>query len=826
MPTLKTADTGALYFSQRLQQKFRAVSAYPCTVVEAPMGYGKTTVVRELLGKKSVCVLWHNVYEQGTTDFWVGFCTLVETLNPQTAESLRNIGLPGDARLMREALGLLQGLDIPQETFFVIDDYHLIKSEEVDKFIGYLLRAMPMKLHLVITTRNAFLGNDPDLRLKRLVHQIALDDLQFTKDDIEEYYRLCGIKLTAGEHDEVYALTEGWVSALYLLMLNYIDTGALTASVDIAALIRQVVYEPLSVELKAFLHHVCMFEAFTAEQAAFMWTESDAGLLLDLLMRRNAFITKSKQSGEYRLHNIFFACIRSEFAQLADQRQKELWGRAGQWHVLKREYVAAMDCFYKAGDFEQLVEAFEKDRSYTTRGQYKEKMVQYLSACPLPIRKKHHYAFLIYARLLYLCNEQALFAACCRDLVADISADETLEQEERNTLLGEFQLVISFTKYNSIEGMGNHFLTADNLMKEPSCILDNTSNWTMGAPSVLYMFYREKGSLDKEITLMRWGLSYYHKLTAGHGLGVAEVFEAEALYMRGDFDDSDILLHRALLIADEAKQWSVLACAKFQQAKNLLFRGDYAGADSLLRDFYDSLKQNNRFVLLYTMDIIRAYLLALVGQPEKAAAWIGEVTPETAKILFTVVPALQLVQSRLLLEEKQYAKLIGLSEQFLKISGIFPYLLCHIYAHIHLAAAYLKLGKRETAQLSLKTALDLAMADRIYMPFVENGSYVGALLWDAALYPEYAGDIAVMGRRYGSYSGSVESIRRAFFGTPVSRLTEREEEVAMLAARGLANKDISKQLFVSENTVKAHLKSAFEKLSIKSRAQLSGFYPG
>jgi LuxR family maltose regulon positive regulatory protein len=308
----------------------------------------------------------------------------------------------------------------------------------------------------------------------------------------------------------------------------------------------------------------------------------------------------------------------------------------------------------------------EKDRSYTTNGQYKEKMVRYLSDCPYEIRQKHHYAFLIYARLLFMVNDQVLFARTCSEMLREISADATINDETRNTLLGEFQLMISFSKYNSIEGMGNHFLQADRLMKSPSIILDTVSNWTMGAPSILYMFYREPNSLDREIELMKWGLGYYNKLTGGHGLGAAEVFEAECRFMRGEFDESEILLHRAMARASETQQWSIILCAVFQQARLAIFRGDYPAANELMLNLVATLKQENRFTLLDTTDVCQAYIFALLKQPEKSPTWIIEGKLDDAKLLFAVIPAFHFVQSRILLEKKQYLKLIGLSEQFFK----------------------------------------------------------------------------------------------------------------------------------------------------------------
>nr|WP_235502180.1 response regulator transcription factor [Angustibacter sp. Root456] len=54
---------------------------------------------------------------------------------------------------------------------------------------------------------------------------------------------------------------------------------------------------------------------------------------------------------------------------------------------------------------------------------------------------------------------------------------------------------------------------------------------------------------------------------------------------------------------------------------------------------------------------------------------------------------------------------------------------------------------------------------------------------------------------------------------PVPRLTDRELEVLKLVARGLANRDIAKELFISENTVKNHVRNILEKLQLHSRME-------
>ena len=801
------------------------IQNFPCTVVEAPMGYGKTTIVKETLLRKNVKMLWQNVYEAGDADFWHGFCCALSELDDAYAESLRNIGLPSDYKLVRVVLDLLQKLEISSETFLVVDDYHLVKSAEVDKFLDAFIRSLPKKMHLIVITRHSFLESAVELRMKKLIYHIGLKELQFSPEDISEYYWLCGIKISEKERQLLYARSEGWISALYLIMLDYLDSGAFTTSRDIPELVRLVVYSRLSDEAKAFLIHVCIFDAFSPRQAQYMWQDNNSANLLEELLKSNAFITWDRIAGEYHLHNIFSSCVREEFALLPEEHRKALWQRAGHWHMSIDEYVAAMDCFYKAEDFDNLLRAFEKDRSYATLGQYKEKMIRYMTSCPPDIRARHHYAYIVYARLLFMVNEQALFGKTCAELIKEINEDVLLDEKERSTLLGEFQLMISFSKFNSISGMGDHFLMANNLLSAPSTLLDSVSNWTMGAPSILYMFYRQSGTLDKEIEVMNWGLPYYQEVTGGSGLGAEKVFEAECCFMRGSFEQSEILLHKAIAEAEETEQWSVIMCAIFQQARIMLFRGNYRAADNLLKDMRETLKKKNRFTLLYSIDICLAYLHVILGQSVKAPQWIIDGDFEGSKMLFMVVPAVQLVQGRIMVEQKQYLKLIGMSELFSNTAGSFPYALCLIYLNIHLAAAYNGISRLDEARDCLKKALDIAIPDRVYMPFVENGEHIGAFLSNSGLFTEYETAIAEIMKLYEGYQDSVEVIRAEFFEVPIAKLTERETEVALLAAHGLPNREISRQLFVSENTIKAHLKSAFRKLSIKSRAQLDAFFP-
>ena len=151
----------------------------------------------------------------------------------------------------------------------------------------------------------------------------------------------------------------------------------------------------------------------------------------------------------------------------------------------------------------------------------------------------------------------------------------------------------------------------------------------------------------------------------------------------------------------------------------------------------------------------------------------------------------------------------------------FPNLLAQIYTYIYLAAANKQIFREEDAVSALVKALDIAMPDRVYMPFVENGDYVKPLLEQLYRDGKYREEIARILELFETYHKSFEKMTKEYFSAKEKPgLTDREMEIALLAAEGLNNREISERLFISANTVKTALKGVFEKLDVNSRTLL------
>ena len=185
---------------------------------------------------------------------------------------------------------------------------------------------------------------------------------------------------------------------------------------------------------------------------------------------------------------------------------------------------------------------------------------------------------------------------------------------------------------------------------------------------------------------------------------------------------------------------------------------------------------------------------------------------------------LNIVYGRALLIKGQYLKLIGSTENFIRIDSVFPNLMGQIHTYIYFAGANIKISRKNEALVALKLALDVAMPDKVYMPFVENCDYVLPLLEELYRRGSYYEDITRILELYKPYKIALEHIVKEYFTGNKPALTEREMEIAQLGAEGFTNKEIGARLFISPNTVKTQLKSVFEKLDINSRALLKQYF--
>ena len=819
MSIAKRYNQKALYFSDKLKEGLDNIFDYPLTIVEAPMGYGKTTAVREHLKSTGAHVLWQRVNDSSTNSYWHGFSRLFGKVDDDCSQSLVQLGFPNDSVSRQEALKLIKDIELPPQTVLVIDDYHLIDSSDVNNFIEFLVRNEIDNLHIVITARFMELQNLEELMLKGYLHHIAKETFELSPKEIIKYYRLCGISLKDTEADKLYSFTEGWISALYLFMLDYIKEGNFKTIINISKLVEKAVYTPFSEEIKDFLLTLCIFDYFTLEQAFHMWQKDNAGKLLTEITNKNAFIKYDKRTKTYQIHNIFTNFLNDVLE--SKHVKNELYRRAADWFLKTGDYTEAMHYFYSCKDFDNLLLALEEEKSKSINVEYnKEILIKYFEECPAEVKAKHHFALLIFAIRLFFLNEIVLFDKACGEFIRNLQMDESLNDGLRKRFLGEYELLMGFTKYNDITKMSEQHQKAGNLLSETSSLIYTNGSWTFGSPSVLYMFYRETGKLERQVKDLIGALPYYYKLTDGNGNGAEYVMEAERYFNLGDRENAEITVNKALHKAQSNTQIGIITCAIFLQIRLNLIKGDYSSIVDLFQKMREDITRRREYLFIHTVDICEGYIYSLLKQTDKIPEWIARGDFNSRRLQFPVLAMLNIVYGRVLLIKGDYLKLIGSSEHFIGIASVFPNLLGQIHTYIYLAAANQQIFRANEALEALKQALEIAMPDRVYMPFVENCDYIKPLL--EQLYREwmYREDITRILELSTTNQRAVKQITKEYFSGENPQLTEREMEIAHLAADGLTNKEIGERLYISPNTVKTQLKSIFEKMGVNSRALL------
>jgi LuxR family maltose regulon positive regulatory protein len=819
MPGARKINTQRLYFTERLTQATCDIIEYPLTVVEAPMGYGKTTAVKEAVSRAGITPHWLHVFSDDTEGFWNNFCELIGELDGGCGESLRQLGFPNNAVSMNEALKLISCVKLSTSAVIVVDDYHHLDSAELNTFFELLSEVAVPSLHIVLTARHTKFDRLEELKLKKRLQYITNEAFELKPPEIAEYFKACGIPLSGEQSLKLYGMTEGWISALYLFLLEYVFEGGFTNAESIYRLLEKAVYAPMPGETKGLLLSVCIFDGFTLGQAEYIWGGSSAEHILSGLTDSNCFVAYDSRSKMYYIHSIFTNFLREAFEKRDIAVKTAVYRRAAGWYRQARGFTNARKYCFLSGDFDGLLTALEEDDTIDYSPYDKELLKTYMAACPEEVKARHPYALLKFAVPLFAHNEMTLAGQIYAGLSGFIRSNETLGEGERNRLEGMLELHLCFTSFNDINKMTLHQNNAWGLLKQPAEIFTRKIHWTFGSPSVLYLYYRESGRLKAHTDALIENLPLYSRLMNGHGAGGGYVMEAEHCFNAGDFDGTEISLQKAELEARAADESNILLCCEFLRARLDFLRGDHASLFGILKQMRETMADRKLYNYLHTVELCEGFVYGWLKQPDKLPRQLLEANPATLHIGFPAFGIFNMLLGRAMLLRGEYLKLLGSGDYFIRVASVFPNLLGIIYTNILLAAANHMTNRRADALDCLEKALDMALPDALYMPFSENCDYIEPLLRELSSDIAYREGIDKILGLYGIFRSGKERILSEL-NSDKSPLSDRELEIARLAAEGLSNREIGEQLYISENTVKSALKSVYAKLAVSDRLSL------
>ena len=328
------------------------------TVLNATVGYGKTTLARSWCVERPEAVIWMTLdsADDDPVRLWAHLATAVERLGEGFGHrALSCLGVRG-AKAETAVDELMNGLvAYRRRVTIVLDDLHAVRSDASARSIAHAIERLPPNARLVASTRS-----DPAIGLARLrargvLTEVRARELAFTVDETRELAVREGIGLSSESAELLVERTEGWPAGLYLAALWLRDLQDPDAGVrEFAGSARQVgeyladeVLTALTPEIRDFLVRTSVLGRFTPELCDAVLGLGDSVAVLADLARSNMFLVALDARGEwYRYHHLFGEVLQLELGRDAKRelrRRAAAWCRANALAEEAIEYAAAAD---------------------------------------------------------------------------------------------------------------------------------------------------------------------------------------------------------------------------------------------------------------------------------------------------------------------------------------------------------------------------------------------------------------------------------------------------------------------------------------------------
>ena len=346
------------------------------TLISAPAGFGKTTLISEWAASCNCMVAWLSLDEEDSdlTRFLVYLIAALRTVAPNLGDGVISAlqasqSPPGEPVL----IALLNEITtLSDRTILVLDDYHLIDAKPVDQALTFLLEHLPRQMHLVITTRE-----DPQLPLARLraqgrLTELRAADLRFTPAEAAEFLnQVMSLKVSAEDIAALDHRTEGWIAGLQLAALSMRGRedvhGFITSFAgDDRYIVDYLVEEVLQHQpepIRNFLLQTAILDRMNGPLCdAIIGNHQTGGrALLEALQRGNFFVVPLDDKRHwYRYHHLFAEVLRLHLMAEQPDQVPILHRRASEWYEHNGTPADAIRHALAGEDFERAADLTER----------------------------------------------------------------------------------------------------------------------------------------------------------------------------------------------------------------------------------------------------------------------------------------------------------------------------------------------------------------------------------------------------------------------------------------------------------------------------------
>ena len=391
-------------------------SSSKLTLISAPAGFGKSTLLAEWLASESATgrTAWVSL-DHGDNDpalFWTYVITALRVRRSDLGEHalslLRSVpSAPIDSVLT----SLINDLSTtPEATVLVLDDFHAIEQRPIHAGVGFLLDHLPPQLRLVVTTRA-----DPPLNISRLrargeLTELRAADLRFTPEEATAFLNDgMGLQLASDDIRRLDARSEGWIAGLQLAALSLRDhddaSGFIrTFAGDHRYIVDYLLEEVLQrqpEETRAFLLQTSILERMSGPLCDAVTGQRDGTERLASLERGNFFLVPLDSTRTwFRYHHLFGDVLRARLLAEYPDQIAELHRRASYWFEQQHSPASAIDHALAASDYDRAASLIELAATAMRKNRQEATLLGWLASLPGEVIRQRPVLCMLYAGVL------------------------------------------------------------------------------------------------------------------------------------------------------------------------------------------------------------------------------------------------------------------------------------------------------------------------------------------------------------------------------------------------------------------------------------------
>jgi LuxR family transcriptional regulator, maltose regulon positive regulatory protein len=852
---------------QRLMDRITEGFHRKLTLVSAPAGFGKTTLVSEWASGCGNPAAWYSL-DDGDTDpshFLRYFISAIQMVSPGVGQGI--LGLldspqpPPVDSLLLALINEISRLD--RKIVLILDDYHLINTEPVNEILKFFLEHQPPSIHLIITTRE-----DPAFPLARLragdqLTEFRAADLGFTLSEAEEFLNhVMELKLPAEDISLLETRTEGWIAGLQLAAISlrgqkdpadfirgFSGSHHFVLDYLIAEVVRQ---QPDTV--RTFLLSTSILDRMCGSLCDAL-LEAHAGtgqeILLSLEQSNLFIIPLDNERKWYRYHHLFADLLRQQLRQnppalaslpmemTESEIEAELHIRASQWYEGNGLEIEAFQHAAAAGDLD-LTERLIDSRGMPLHFKgASAPVLRWLDSLPFSVMNSRPSLWVTYGSATMISGHPSQVEPKLK--AAEFALRGAEDNEKNRDLIGQIAAMRALVaaSRNDIDGIITQSNRALEYLHPQNVSVRTITTFSLG---VVYELQNDREAATREfnevITTAQASGNFMFTLAAlsslaGLQLSNNKLRDAEKSFKQSIeiINDPDhwISYDPHFGLARIYYEWNDLAAAEDHARRCIrlapqvecgtavsaevlltricLARGDIAGAAAQVVKAYQTARERILTDKSSEVDAVQVDVWLRQGKIQEAETLAVETGLPICQV--RVLLAAGKTDEALAILEKLLWKLMEMDRQDERLKAI-----------ILLAAVFFIRGDTGKAIRQLDTIFPLTEPEGYLRLFLDEGEPIRGLLKEAAvrgIEPDYTARLlAVIDEQPDTADAKIAGLSNQLLVDPLS---PRELEVLQLIADGLSNREIGEKLFLALSTVKGHSQVIFDKLQVQRRTE-------